>query len=130
MQIKNPYKRGRNQKRLVVIFPKVKFDIFIELATHHAKYSELVDKHKISKHVARDLAGKTIYWLRRIAEEARDEELETITLRRQTYERDLSIRQYLEKYGEFFVTKIKYYQHIGVIEVSEEIDGTRSEWRE
>lgn len=127
--MKTIYDRGKKSRYLVLVFPKDKFEIFLELCADNTKYSDLMKKHEITSHVARSIAGKTIYWLRRLAEDCRDEEMETITLRRKTFESHLSVRQYLERYGQFFIEKIEHYQKSGRILISSDIEGTKSIWR-
>lgn len=103
--------------------------MFRELALDNIGYTELSRKYGITKDRARTTAGQFVYWLRRLAEDAKDEEMETITLRRETYESKLSVRQYLDAYGQFLIGKIDYYEGIGRIKISDQVEGTQSEWK-
>lgn len=123
------YKHGKSIKILVVTFPKIRMEMFLALAQGNVGYSELSKQYGITKHRARTTAGQFIYWLRRIAEDLNDEEIETIMLRRETYESQLSVRQFLEKYGQFLIRKIERYQILGRIKISDNLKCTHSEWK-
>lgn len=126
--MKSIYSRGKTIKILVVVFPKNKYDLFMELAKENTSYPELAKKYGVSHNNARNTAGQVIFWLRKLAEDLRDEELETITLRRETFESNLSVRQYLDKYGDIFVDKIMTYKRLGRI-IVEDVDGIVGVWK-
>jgi hemolysin activation/secretion protein len=121
------YARNKPRTVLVITFAKARIDMFKELALTNAGYTELSKKYGVSKDRARTTAGQIIYWLKRIAQDAKDEEMETITLRRETYESNLSVRQYLDAYGQFLINKIEYYEGLGRIIISDKVEGTESE---
>lgn len=122
------YSRGKPQKVLVLTFSRYRMAMFKEITLRNTGYTEISKKYGITKDRARKTSGQFIYWLRRLAQDAKDEELETIILRRETYESNKSVRQYLEAYAELIVNKIDHYEKAGRIKITENDLGTKHEW--
>ena len=122
------YMRGKPRRVLVLTFSRTRIQMFKELALNDIGYTELSKKYGITKDRARKTTGQIVYWLKMLAEDVKDEEMEAITLRREAYEQKYSVRQYLSTYGLFLISKIEHYQTTGRIRLTDEDVGTKAVW--